>query len=356
MLIRNQYDRRKITDITDVTSVTDLIKNGIGMIMVGCSRCTYPSIHLSDSKSRSVVRGAVVCCVCMRVLCCVVCCVGVGVGVWWWCCVVWCVFLCLFVFFFSFFSQCSSFSFLLYLSFFLLSSSLSSLFSSFFSFSLLFSLPNTMERTDQPTRRPTSRHLNVIWRRTSAQQSVLSLLTPPLLEKKEETFYYRNISGEGIILHYSFILIQKNRRRVKLQSLRFYINSKTIKLQRVKSEIILAAMVALLWQNLKIATHLHCTALQVRAPRRSFSLRNWQTSACHQSAVRSASCCVLFQRARFSTCAGQTRFTIPKSPNPVLSASAFCRLTLFPRPTSPSVTFLGFRHLSRVCVSVRSHR
>ena len=66
---------------------------------------------------------------------------------------------------------------------------------------------------------------------------------PSLLKKKEETFYSRNISGEGIILHYSFILIQKNRRRVKLQSLQFYINSKAIKLQRVKSVIILAAMV-----------------------------------------------------------------------------------------------------------------
>ena len=68
-----------------------------------------------------------------------------------------------------------------------------------------------MERTDQPTR-PTLRRLHVIWRRASAQQSVLSLLLSPpssLLslsssKKKEKTFYYRNISGEGIILHYSF--------------------------------------------------------------------------------------------------------------------------------------------------------
>ena len=65
----------------------------------------------------------------------------------------------------------------------------------------------------------------MIWRRASAQQSVLSLLPPPpLLLKKEETFYYRNISGEGIILKYSFTLIQKNQRRVKLQSLQFYIS------------------------------------------------------------------------------------------------------------------------------------
>ena len=226
--------------------------------MVGCSRCTHPSIHLFVSKSRSVVRGAVVCCVCMRVLCCVVCVCGVLCWCWCWClvvvlcCVVLCGVVCIFVsfcvVFFSFFAQFSLFSFLLSLSlsFFLLSSFL-------FFFSLLFSPPNTMERTDQPTRRPTSRHLHVIWRRASAQQSVLSLLllSPPssllplLSSKKEETFYYRNISGEGIILNYSFKLFQKNRRRVKLQSLQFLSNSKTIKLQRVKPVIILAAMVLL---------------------------------------------------------------------------------------------------------------
>ena len=78
---------------------------------------------------------------------------------------------------------------------------------SLFFLSLLFSPPNTMERTDQPTRRPTSRHLNVIWRRASAQQSVLSLLLSPpssLLplpssKKREGTFYHRNISGEEFI-------------------------------------------------------------------------------------------------------------------------------------------------------------
>ena len=104
-------------------------------------------------------------------------------------------------------------------------------FLSFSSLSLLFSSPNTMERTDQPTRRPTSRHLNVIWRRASAQQSVLSLLlSPPSspLQKREGTFYYRNISGEEFSFYYSFKLIPKNRRRMKLQSLQFYINSKTI--------------------------------------------------------------------------------------------------------------------------------
>ena len=40
---------------------------------------------------------------------------------------------------------------------------------------------------------------------------------PPLLKKREGTFYYRNISGEEFIFYYSLKLIPKNRRRVKLQ-------------------------------------------------------------------------------------------------------------------------------------------
>ena len=79
------------------------------------------------------------------------------------------------------------------------------------------------------------RHLNVVWCKASAQQSVLSLLLfPPssllLLsskKKKEGTFYYRNISGDDFFItvlnkfqknaagenysHYSFILIQKQK-------------------------------------------------------------------------------------------------------------------------------------------------
>ena len=169
--------------------------------MVVCSRCTYPSIHLFVSKSWSVVRGALVCFVCIRVLVLVL---VFGGGVVW-CFVVWFVFVCIcFVFLFS--------SFFL----FALSLFLSSLF--FPLLSLLLSPPNTMERTDQPTRRPTSSQLNVIWRRASAQQSVLSLfVTPPsslltlffFFKKKEETFFNRNFFGQGIIFHYRFILIQK---------------------------------------------------------------------------------------------------------------------------------------------------
>ena len=43
----------------------------------------------------------------------------------------------------------------------------------------LFFLLSPLLATNQPTRRPTSRHLNVIWRRAGAQQSVLSLLLSP---------------------------------------------------------------------------------------------------------------------------------------------------------------------------------
>ena len=52
----------------------------------------------------------------------------------------------------------------------------------------------------------------------------LPSLLPPSLHQKKRTvnfFYYMNISGEGIVLYYSFILIQKNQRRVNLQSLQF---------------------------------------------------------------------------------------------------------------------------------------
>ena len=69
------------------------------------------------------------------------------------------------------------------------------------------------------------------------------LLPPSHTQKKERFFFGWNISGEGIILYYSFRLIKKNQRRVKLQSLQFYINSKTINLHHVKSVIILAEMV-----------------------------------------------------------------------------------------------------------------
>ena len=145
-----------------------------------------------------------------------------------WCGVVWCVFLCFFVLFFSCFSQCFSFSFLLSLSFSLSFFLLSSL--------PLFLLSSLLATKHYGKNRSTNTAANIEAFECDLAQGkctavgslpppLPSLLpSPPLLfKKKEETFYYRNISGEGIILHYSFKLIQKNRRRVKLQSLQFFI-------------------------------------------------------------------------------------------------------------------------------------
>ena len=181
-----------------------------------------------------VVCVHVVLCVVLVVVVCVVCvvwCVWCGVV---WCGVVWCVvcgacvwcvvklgtlslFLSLLPLLFPFrfpflFLSYLYFSLFFFFFFFYCSFSYSCSCSCSFSFSSLslpFSPPNTMERTDQPTRRPTSRHSNVIWRRASAQQSVLSLLLPLPFQrtkkKKRKLFiYYRNISG-----YYSFKLIPK---------------------------------------------------------------------------------------------------------------------------------------------------
>ena len=173
-------------------------------------------------------------------------------------CVAWCVcvFLCIFVLFFFLFFLSIFFFLFLALSLFL-SSLLFPLFSLLASLPL-FLLSFLLASKHYGKNRSTNTAANIEAFECDLAQGkctavgslpppLPSLLPspPPLLKKKEETFYYRNISGEGIILHYSFILIEKNRRRVKLQSLQFYINSKTIKLQRVKSEIILAAMVFL---------------------------------------------------------------------------------------------------------------
>ena len=169
--------------------------------MALCSRCTYPNIHFFVSRSRSVVW-------------CVVCFVGVGVGVWsWWCCVLcgWCVSLCSCVVL-LFFSQLSSFSF--FLSLFLLLS-LSSLFFPSSLFSLLSSLPLPLLSSLLATKhcgknRSTNTAANfeafecdLAHGRCTAVGSLppsLNSLLPslPLLlkKKKEETFYYRNISGE----------------------------------------------------------------------------------------------------------------------------------------------------------------
>ena len=151
---------------------------------------------------------------------------------WWWC--VWCG-VCVKLGTLSL--SCSllfSLSFLPLIFIFLSSFSFSFSLAPSLALALVISLflLSPLLPTNQPTRRPTSRHLNVIWRRASALQSVPSLLPspPPLLKNKKEegTFYYRNISGEEFIFCYGFKLIPKTRRRGKLQSLQFYINSKTI--------------------------------------------------------------------------------------------------------------------------------
>ena len=174
---------------------------------------------------------------------CVVRCVGVSVLCW---CGVVCLRFSLFFLSIIFirYLSCSLSFFLLFLSFFtLLFSLLSSLPLSLLS-SLFSSRQQTLYKsTDQQAWRPTLRRLNVIWRTASAQHSLLNSLhlppnctecchvgdgslPPPLSsssftpEKKEGTFHYRNISGEGIFFN-SFIFIQKNRRRVKLQELQF---------------------------------------------------------------------------------------------------------------------------------------
>ena len=97
--------------------------------------------------------------------------------------------------------------------------------------SLPFTPTNTAQSTDQQTRRPTLRRLNAdvahgtfIATANELHGMFPPLLLPPLLsslhpEKREGTFYYRNISGEEFIFHYSLKLIPKNRRRVKLQAL-----------------------------------------------------------------------------------------------------------------------------------------
>ena len=136
--------------------------------MVGCSRCTFPSTHFeTPSRSRSVVW----CVVCACGVCVLFCCGGACV---------WCVVKLGTLSLSLVLSPSSSFS---------LSFSLLSLFSSLlfvFLFLLLLLLLLLL------------RHLNVIWCKASAQQSVLSLLLSPpssLLplpsSKKKELFITR---------------------------------------------------------------------------------------------------------------------------------------------------------------------
>ena len=160
----------------------------------------------------------VVCCVLVfgggGVVCCVVCCVVV----WWWC-----------VLFFCYFSQFSSFSFLL------------SLFPSLFfpcslfssSFFLLYSLLATKHcgknRSTNTAANFEAFECDLAQGKCTAVGSLpSSLLSLSSSSKKVGNFLLQEYFRRGIYFYYSFKLIPKNRRRVKLQSLHFYINSKTI--------------------------------------------------------------------------------------------------------------------------------
>ena len=81
-----------------------------------------------------------------------------------------------------------------------------------------------------PTGRRRGRHPTpgdpASWTRAKTKAQIWAKGPPD--KKKEGTFYYKNISGEEFIFYYSFKLIPKTRRRGKLQSLQFKINSKTI--------------------------------------------------------------------------------------------------------------------------------
>ena len=150
------------------------------------------------------------------------------------------LFLCFFFFSCSFSYSCScscSFSFSSF--FFLLPSTHSSLLFS-------FTPTNTVQSTDQQTRRPTLRRLNVMWRTECSHLSFLFYppsSLPPTPRTKRGDFLLQEYVRRGIYFYYSFKLIPKNRRRVKLQSLQFYINSKTINLHHVNSVIVFAKMV-----------------------------------------------------------------------------------------------------------------
>ena len=206
-------------------------------ITVGWLVSTYPSIHFSlDEDTLKITVGlsglwCVVFCVCMWRVCvgCVCTCgvvCGVG-GVWVVCVYMWrvcgvggvwvvCVHVVLRV---CGVVKLGTLSLSLALSllsplfsslfrFFLLSLFSLFFFFFFFSWSLSCSCSSSLSpllATNQPTRRPTSRHLNVIWRRASALQSVLSLLLLPSSKiKKRGDFLLQEYFRRGIYFYYGF--------------------------------------------------------------------------------------------------------------------------------------------------------
>ena len=179
--------------------------------MVGCLTSTYPSIHVeTPSRSRSVVW----CVLCVHVAC-VVC----GLCVYMWCCV-WCVGCVLCVVKLGTLSLSCSLSFLFSFPFFF---SLIFIFLSSFSFS--FSLAPFLTLALEAF------ECDLVQSKCTA---IGSLPPPPPSSlppshKKERGLFITGICPARELFFITVLnKIKKNRRRGKLQSLQFYINSKTI--------------------------------------------------------------------------------------------------------------------------------
>ena len=160
-------------------------------------------------------------------------------------CVVWCVgVLFLFVSLNSLLSLSRSLSLFLSCSFLLLSCLPLSLLSSS-SFSSLF-----------PSRQQTLCKALINVCMCSGARQVHSISFSGTKKKVGNFFITETFPVRELFCLTVFILIRKNRRRVKLQTLQFYVNSKTIELQRVKTVIILGKMVHTYHQDWSCGTHL----------------------------------------------------------------------------------------------------
>ena len=161
-------------------------------------------------------------------------------GLWWRVCVVcgeaWHALSlsCSLSFHFSLIFLFSSFSFSLFFFFFLCSCS--------YSFSCSFSCSCRHGFWLRRCRLMSS--LPLLFRSCSMKTSLANDFAVVRLENERGTFLIQEYFRRRIYFYYSFKLIPKTRRRGKLQTLQFYINSKTIGLQRVKSVIIFAGMVS----------------------------------------------------------------------------------------------------------------